>query len=190
MPSTDSVIAQGFRFQLEYFDGQYRAALEVADAMPEFYEDQITLRSRAAKQALCYAAMGDTARARSARMEAVELLEGKIGGNPSDFRPYSDLGPILAALGRRDSAIAAARRAVELMPYSKDAEAAVQPADNLALTYAILGEYDEALPLVEERLQVRPGSLSIPLMRLDPRWGGFVSSPQFQELARRYDLVR
>ena len=105
----------------------------------------------------------------------------------SDFRPYSDLGPILAALGRRDEAIAAARRAVELMPGSKDAEAAVRPADNLALTYAILGEHDTARELVEERIQARPGQLSLTRLRLDPRWGKFVASADFQDLARRYD---
>ncbi len=105
--------------------------------------------------------------------------------SPSDFRPYSDLGPILAALGRKDPAIAAARRAVELMPSSTDAEAAVWPANNLALTYAILGEYDTARMLAEERLQARPGVLSIPLMRLDPRWSGFVASSEFQELVER-----
>ncbi len=185
MPSTDHELAQGYRFDLEYFDGQYQAALELADSFPEFYEDQITLRVRAAKQALCYEAMGDTARARSAREEAVEFLDRRVAEYPSDFRPYSDLGPILAALGRRDPAIAAARRAVELMPSSTDAEAAVWPADNLALTYAILGEYDTTRLLAKERLQARPGVLSIPLMRLDPRWSGFVASPEFQELVER-----
>ena len=190
MPAQDHLIAQGYRFQLEYLDGRYQAALEVANGFSVFYEDQTTLRPRAAKQALCYAALGDTARARSLRVEAVELLEMKVAEYPSDFRPYSDLGPILAALGRRDQAIAAARRAVELMPSTKDAEAAVEPSDNLALTYAILGEYGTARSLVEERLEARPGSLSIPRMRLDPRWGGFIASTEFQKLAGRYGAAR
>jgi len=190
MPSGDLARSQGYRFQLEYLDGQYQTALELADGFPAFFEDQTTLRARSAKQALCYAALGDTARARVAREAAVDLLESKVAENPLDFRPYSDLGPILAALGRREPAITAARRAVELMPGSKDAEAAVRPADHLALTYALLGDSDTARMLVEERIQARPGILSIPLMRLDPRWGGFVSTPQFQELARRFDAVR
>lgn len=190
MPGTDSEIALGYRFVLEYYDGQYQAALELADSFPDFFEDQISFRTRAAKQALCYEAMGDTARARSAREEAVELLERKASKDPSDFRPHSDLGPILAALGRRGSAIAAARRAVELMPISKDGEAGVWPADNLALTYAVLGEYDTSKLLAEDRLQARPGILSISVMRLDPRWSGFVASPEFQVLAERYETVR
>jgi serine/threonine protein kinase/TolB-like protein/tetratricopeptide (TPR) repeat protein len=187
MPSTDQELAQGFRFLLEYLDGQYQAALEVADTFPEIFEEQTTLRPRAAQQALCYEAMGDTARARTAREEVVALLEKEVADNPSDFRPYSDLGPILAALGRRESAIAAARRAVELMPGPKDAEASINPADNLALTYAILGDYETAQGLAAERLEARPGILSIPLMRLDPRWAGFLASPQFQELAGQID---
>jgi serine/threonine protein kinase/tetratricopeptide (TPR) repeat protein len=190
MPSGDLAISQNYRFRLEYLDGQYQTALELAEGFPVFYEDQTTLHVRSAKQALCYAALGDTARARTAREAAVELLERKVAENPSDFRPYSDLGPILAALGRREPAITAARRAVELMPASKDAEAGVRPADHLALTYAILGDDDTARMLVEERIQARPGVLSIPLMRLDPRWSGFVATPQFEEMARRFDVVR
>ena len=58
-----------------------------------------------------------------------------------------------------------------------------RPADNLALTYAILGDHETARSLVEDRLQARPGALTIPLMRLDPRWRGFVESPEFGELA-------
>jgi hypothetical protein len=73
------------------------------------------------------------------------------------------------------------------MPDSRDAEAAVTPADNLALTYAMVGDYATAASLAEGRLQARPGVLSIPLMRLDPLWRGFVASPEFEDLARRYD---
>ncbi len=190
MPAGDHILAQGYRFQLEYLDGRYAAALDIADAMPELFEDQITLHPRAAYQALCYEAMGDPARARAAREAAVTLLQGRAAEHPTDFRPYSDLGPILAALGRRDEAIAAAKRGVELMPAFRDAEAAVRPADNLALTYAVLGEHAAARPLVEERITARPGLLSIPRLRLDPRWRGFVASPEFDEMARRLDGAR
>ncbi|MFT5234035.1 MAG: hypothetical protein ACI9UQ_002077, partial [Candidatus Krumholzibacteriia bacterium] len=72
----------------------------------------------------------------------------------------------------------------------KDGEAGVWPADNLALTYAVLGEYDTSKLLAEDRLQARPGILSISVMRLDPRWSGFVASPEFQVLAERYETVR
>ncbi|MFH2052633.1 MAG: protein kinase [bacterium] len=185
MPAGDDQLARNYWFELEFAEGRYEAALDLAASMPEFYADQITMHPRAGKQARCWAAMGDTARARAAFEDAVALLQGMVAEDALDFRPYSDLGPILAALGRRDEAIAAARRAVELMPGSKDAEAAVTPADNLALTYAILGEYDTALALAEERIQARPGSLTIVKMRLDPRWNGFMGSPQFQELVRR-----
>jgi tetratricopeptide (TPR) repeat protein len=65
MPTTEHLIARNYRFRVEYLDGRYEAALAMADAQPEFFDDQTTLHSRAAKQALCYDAMGDPARARS-----------------------------------------------------------------------------------------------------------------------------
>lgn len=190
MPAGDHELARNYKFELEYFDGRYEAALAVTASMPELYEDQTTLHPRAAKQAMCYAAMGDTARARAANEDAAALLESRVAQDPSDFRPYSDLGPVLAALGRRDEAIGAARRAAELMPGSRDAEAAVKPADDLVLTYAILGEYDTTRELAKERIQARPGALTIVKMQLEPRWKGFVASPQFQELVRSLDSGR
>jgi tetratricopeptide (TPR) repeat protein len=190
MPAGDSELARNYRFEVEAADDRYEAALAVTREMPEYHEDQITLHPRAAYRARVFAATGDTARARAAYEEAAALLERWAAGNDQDFRAYSDLGPILAALGRRDEAVAAARRAVELMPPARDAEAAVLPADNLALTYAMLGDYDKARALAEERILARPGTLTVLKMRLDPRWEGFLASPQGQELVRRLETAR
>ena len=55
------------------------------------------------------------------------------------------------------------------------------------MTYALTGDYATARSLAEERVQARPGVLSVPLMRVDPRWSGFVASREFKELAGRYD---
>jgi TolB-like protein/tetratricopeptide (TPR) repeat protein len=190
MPSGDSELARNYRFEVEAADDRYEAALAVTDEMPEYYEDQTTLHPCAAYRARCYAAQGDAARARAAYEEAAALLQRLAAENDQDFRPYSDLGPVLAALGRGDEAVAAARRAIELMPMTKDAEAGVQPVDNLVLTHAILGDYDTTRKLAEERIRARPGKLTITAMRLDPRWEGFLASPQGQELVRRFDSLR
>ncbi|MCB1183895.1 protein kinase [bacterium] len=185
MPAGDDELGRNYRFELEYNAGRYDAALALTDVMPEYFEDQISLHPRAAKRAMVYAARGDTATAREHYAEAASLMRRWADESPGDFRPWSDLGPILAALGRRDDAVAAARRGVELMPTTRDAEAGVEPADNLVLTYAMLGEYASARDLAAERIAARPGMLSLVSMRLDPRWRGFVASPQFAELERR-----
>ncbi|MDH3216056.1 MAG: tetratricopeptide repeat protein, partial [Candidatus Krumholzibacteria bacterium] len=190
MPATGLILAKVARFWLEYYDGRYQDALTLLDEFPDYYDDQTTLNVRAALAALCYDAMGEAERARASRQAAAVLLQEKVQENPEDFRPHSDLGPVLAALERREEALAAARRAMELMPPEKDAEAAVAPAENFALTYAWLEDYDAAFDRVEERLAAIPGSLSVPLMRLDPRWKVLVGQPRFDELARRYDISR
>jgi hypothetical protein len=76
------------------------------------------------------------------------------------------------------------------MPRTKDAEAAVVPAENLALTYTLLGDYNEAFDLLEERLQATPGLITAPMMRLDPIWKKLTEHRRFDELARRYDTPR
>ena len=68
--------------------------------------------------------------------------------------------------------------------------AGVMPADNLVLTYAILGEYDTARDLADERIRAIPGTLTLTAMRLDPRWDGFLASPQFAELEKRLGSPR
>ena len=71
------------------------------------------------------------------------------------------------------------------MGTTKDADV-VTPVANLALTYTVLGEHDAAFDRVEHLLE-KPGTLSIPLMRLDPRWKPLVEHPRFAALAQRFD---
>jgi TolB-like protein/Flp pilus assembly protein TadD len=185
MPSTDLMLAQIGWFWLEYYDGRYRDALARLEGFPELLDEQTTLNARAALVAMCYEAIGESAQARASWEAAVDLLQSKVSENPEDFRAHSDFGIALAAVGRKEEALAAAARGVELMPPTKDAEAALAPASNLALTYTMLGEFDAAFEHMEEILG-KPGWLSIPRLRLDPRWKPLVRQPRFDDLARRF----
>jgi TolB-like protein/Flp pilus assembly protein TadD/tRNA A-37 threonylcarbamoyl transferase component Bud32 len=186
MPATDSPLAAIAWFLQEYYAGRYQDALVRIERFPELLEGQEALNARSALAALCYEGLGETERARASWEAAVKQLQNKAHNHPEDFRAHTDLGLALAALGRKEQAVQAAKRAVELMPFSKDAEAAATPAANLALTYATLGDHDAAFDLVEQLLE-KPGWLSIPRMRLDPRWKPLVEHPRFAALAQRFD---
>ncbi len=60
-------------------------------------------------------------------------------------------------MGRKEEAIREGRRAVELIPESTDALNGPQFAYNLALVYALTGEVDQAVNLIE-RLVHTPGA--------------------------------
>jgi TolB-like protein/Flp pilus assembly protein TadD/tRNA A-37 threonylcarbamoyl transferase component Bud32 len=184
MPRTDLMWVNLAQYELEFFDGQYEKAIATLGAFPEITEDQTTLNVRSALEAHCYDAMGNSERARELREGAVKLLQEKARENPEDFRVYSDLGPELAALGRRQEALAAARKAVELMPRTKDAEAADMPEQNFVLTHVLLGDLDTALELAADLLAATPGEMTVAYMRLDPRWKPLVDYPRFADLER------
>ncbi|NNM05873.1 MAG: hypothetical protein HKO65_12355, partial [Gemmatimonadetes bacterium] len=87
----------------------------------------------------------------------------------------------LAGLGKKAEAIAAAERALELMPESRDAFKAMYRWDDLARVLTIVGEYDRATEVLE-RILSRPGRLSVQLLRLDPAWAPLRGHPGFQAL--------
>jgi tetratricopeptide (TPR) repeat protein len=143
----------------------------------------LTLNVRAALSALCLEQLGRDTEADSAWREALAVLEAELLERPDDFRVYLDLAAPLAALGRDAEAVDAARRAVQLMPLSRDVEAGAAPLDNLVMTHVRLGQFDEAFDV----LGTLPAgsSLSAPRMRLDPRFGRLVQDPRFAEFVSR-----
>ena len=82
------------------------------------------------------------------------------------------------------------RRAVELDPESKDAFHGALEAANLALVYALIGEQEQAVTLLE-RLLSTPGAVSFPgfpqsitlaELRLGSQWDSLRGNPRFQKI--------
>jgi hypothetical protein len=70
-------------------------------------------------------------------------------------------------------------------PVSKDAIGGFYRIEELARIYAIVGEYDEAVRLLEHLISI-PGDLGIGALRLDPVWTALRDHPRFQALLRKY----
>jgi serine/threonine-protein kinase len=109
------------------------------------------------------------------------VLESLIKEDPDHAWLYSSLSFTFAGLGRKQEAIKQAERAVEILPESKDANVGKFHVIDLAYTYVMVGEYDKALDKIEYLLSV-PSPMSIPLLKLDPRWKPLMSHPRFQKL--------
>src|SRR5215475_4056760 len=89
------------------------------------------------------------------------------------------LGIADAALGNKEDAIREGRRAVELLPVSKDAIRGPLLIQYLALIYAWTGEKDLAL----EQLSIAAGlpcRLSYGYLRLHPYWDPLRGDPRFE----------
>jgi serine/threonine-protein kinase len=91
---------------------------------------------------------------------------------------------VYAGIGRKDDAIREGKRAVELLPESIDAFQGPQIAAQLAAIYAMFGDADDAVPLIEHLLT---GKVGISVHRLEePDWDGIRGDPRFQALIKKY----
>jgi TolB-like protein/Flp pilus assembly protein TadD/Fe-S-cluster formation regulator IscX/YfhJ len=132
---------------------------------------------------------GDNARAQAEFERARVISEKSLQEVPEDPARHAQHGLILAALGRKQEAIAEGKRAVELLPESQDAFDGPQGTAALAQIYAWTGESDEAFGLLDHLLGI-PNGLTIPLLKLDPLWDPLRKDPRFQALIDKYGANR
>ena len=142
-------------------------------------------------QAQTALARGDVELARTLFEKVRPALESNVRDHPAAARHHGALGILYGYMGRKEDAIRESRRAVELCPESTDAVEGVQRAYELALVYALTGEVDQALPLVERLLRT-PGATTRPRfydggitqaeLRLRWQWDKLRGDPRFQKL--------
>ena len=124
---------------------------------------------------------GDKAAAHAAftsvRAEAAKIVTEQ----PNYAEALCVLGMADAALGNKEDAIREGRRAVELLPVTKDAIIGARLVHYLALIYAWTGEKDLALEQLSAAASL-PGHLSYGYLRLHPYWDPLRGDPRFEKI--------
>ncbi len=170
------------QYHIALFEKNYPAALAILLSAPEdFIDNQFIYATRTGLAAQVYGLLNDREKARRAYDSARVILEGKIAQQPDDARYHSALGVVYAGLGRKDDALREGRRAVELLPISKEAWRGAYRILDLAQIQMMVGNQDEAVANLATLLS-RPSELSATWLRLDPRWLPLKNNPQFQKL--------
>jgi len=174
-------------FRQEVYERNYPAALDRLGATSvESLENQFWFIPKVQLQGLIYRLMGEPALARAAYDSARILLEAEVKKQPDDHRVHSSLGIVYAGLGRRDAAIREGQLGVELFSVSKDALIGPRRVQDLAQIFTMVGEYDDAIDQIEYLLSI-PSWLSVPLLRIDPRWDPLRDHPRFHALLEKYE---
>ncbi len=110
-------------------------------------------------------------------------MEKIVREQPDYAQALCILGMSDAALGHKEDAIREGRRAVELLPVTKDAMAGGVVLTNLAIIYAWTGEKDLALEQLATAVRL-PSSdfLSYGQLKLHPFWDPLRGDPRFEKL--------
>src|SRR5205807_10213052 len=96
---------------------------------------------------------------------------------------HSGLGVAYARLGDAAAAISEGKKGMMMQPTSEDPFEGPLREEEMAAIYALLGNADEAIPILKRWIQV-PSATSITpaLLRIDPIWDPIRNDPRFQEL--------
>jgi len=107
--------------------------------------------------------------------------EGVVRAAPDDASKLCFLGLIDASLGRKEEALREGRRAVELLPPTKDALNGTEVLYFCAVICASTGERDQAIEQLEILAKL-PAGVSYGEIRLDPFWDPLRGDARFEKI--------
>ena len=128
---------------------------------------------------------GDQPAARSAFSATLTALAKEVDSGPTGWLVHAVRGLALAGLGRRADALAEARWLQQSATFREDHYIGVSAVEERAHILAEAGEADAALDELE-RLLAEPSTVTVPLLRLDPRWDSIRDHPRFRALLVKY----
>jgi serine/threonine-protein kinase len=164
-----------------------RDAAEMARALASLPPEGIIRRDLLMPRFFCAGlvarAQHDATGAETAFSKARVEMEKVVREQPDYAQALCVLGLSDAALGCKEDAIREGRRAVELLPVTRDAMAGGVVLANLALIYAWTGEKDLALEQLAAAIRIPSSNfLSYGQLKLHPFWDPLRGDPRFEKL--------
>ena len=113
------------------------------------------------------------------------VLEAAVRESPESAKLLCALAIAYAGLRLDAEARNTAAKVLAMVPIDREPYFGQSVLQQTSLVYTMLGDYEAALDGLEMLLGM-PSAISIPWLRLDPRWAPLWELPRFQELAEKY----
>ncbi len=178
-------------WDLSMLDRDYAGADKILRELPErkLFSNIATKSYYLGRTAL---AGGNRELARHYFAMTAPALEKWVRGSPQDAQRHALLGLLYAYMQRKEEAIREGRRALEIAPETRDAFHGAMFAANLAQIYALLGEQEQAITLVERLLHTpgpfpgpgvdSPSDITLADLRMRWEWDSLRGNARFQKL--------
>ena len=175
------------RFNLKMYERKFDELIGILERSPAEKSRGETSAplSRSFLMATAYAQKKEEAKARASYEDARTKAESAVSESPDDGPRHALLGLIYAGLGRCEEALAEGKRAVELLPETKDALDGPILVISRARIHMMCGDFDTALALLDRSLQT-PAGVTIQELRLDPVWDALRPDPRFQRMLTKF----
>jgi TolB-like protein/Tfp pilus assembly protein PilF len=175
------------RAEVFLLERKFKEGLQEAESLPD---DQIAafpgaLEGKYYLIGVARKYLGDQSGAREALLKAKSAGEDQLKQSADSPDVHLQLARVLAFLGEKDSALAEAQRASELLPESKDAFGGPDITEGVAQVHAILGDSARATEILDGLLS-RPSSVTVPALQVNPIWDPIRSDPRFQALLEKH----
>ncbi len=188
MPVKEGVEFVLGNFYSELYGRNYEAALKHISNLPPELDIRMGEQGVDYWSGVVYRLTNQPERARVAFESARRVLERRLKQDPDNSAAHSSLGIVYAGLGLEEAAIREGKRAVELLPVTKDAVEGPAIVLNLAIIYTMVGEQDAALDQIEYLFSIPPGTsgFSAEMLKMDPQFDPLRSNPRFQNLLAKH----
>lgn len=169
---------------IEILAGEPEAALERLEAYPqEMIDAQYDLHPEELLRARALELAGRAEAARRSYEAARRVLEDRAEARPEQYRIQRALARTYAGLDLHERAINSIERAREGLPLEVDRWAAPELIEDHAYVLARAGRAAEAAELLRFLLEnPSRNRVSVPLLRLSPRWDAIRDHPAFRAL--------
>jgi serine/threonine protein kinase/tetratricopeptide (TPR) repeat protein len=183
MTNAQKLKVRTLRADVFLLERRYSEGLHEAESLPD---DQLAaypdhLCSKYYGIGFARKGLHDEPGARASFLKAKSIAEENLKRSPDSVDAHLQLAKARAQLGEKEAALAEAQRASELLPESKDAFGGAEIAARVAEVYAILGDNDRVIDVLDGLL-TRPSPVTAQGLKVTPIWDPLRSDPAFQKL--------